>query len=337
MTAGPEYAFVTAAPLLSDGAVKTSPSAVARARTLGPVLALNSLGYDARAYSLSGTDDLPATLQNSKAIVLNGSCSHLLQRLEGAKVVLDFIAPPSLLASAHEQAAAMTAGSEYVAQRLRSLSKRPVEVIAEPCAGFAADPRATGPRRHSKALQWLAARAGVAADAWRMRLLWTGEGDDIASIAELSPGLERLGREIPLALRCLCPSGAALDALANRLREEDPEALRLTLEAWSPGTLAHALAGCDLALLPGQAPADSIRLSAALHAGRFPVCHPSPYYGALGEFAWVGNDLAEGIRWALSHPEDVLGRLGRARDYVARVHAPATVARDWIRIFLKIA
>ena len=337
MTAGPEYAFVTAAPLLSDGAVKTSPSAVARARTLGPVLALNSLGYDARAYSLSGTDDLPATLQNSKAIVLNGSCSHLLQRLEGAKVVLDFIAPPSIPAPAHEQAAAMTAGSEYVAQRLRSLSKRPVEVIAEPCAGFAAEPRAARPRRHSRALQWLAARAGVAADAWRMRLLWTGERDDIASIAELSPGLERLGREIPLALRCLCPAGAALEALANRLREEDPEALRLTLEAWSPGTLAHALATCDLVLLPGQAPADSIRLSAALHAGRFPVCHPSPYYGALGEFAWVGNDPAEGIRWALSHPEDVLGRLGRARDYVARVHAPATVARDWIRIFLKIA
>jgi len=337
MTAGPEYAFVTAAPLLSNGAMKTSPSAVARARTLGPVLALNSLGYDARAYSLSGTDDLPATLQNSKAIVLNGSCSHLLQRLAGAKVVLDFIAPPSIPAPAHEQAAAMTAGSEYVAQRLRSLSKRPVEVIAEPCAGFAAEPRAARPRRHSRALQWLAARAGVAADAWRMRLLWTGEGDDIASIAELAPKLERLGREIPLALRCLCPAGAALEALANRLREEDPEALRLTLEAWSPRTLAHALAGCDLALLPGQAPADSIRLSAALHAGRFPVCHPSPYYGALGEFAWVGDDLAEGIRWALSHPEEVLARLDRAQDYVGRVHAPAAVARGWIEIFRKIA
>jgi len=90
-------------------------------------------------------------------------------------------------------------------------------------------------------------------------------------------------------------------------------------------------------LLPGQAPADSIRLSAALHAGRFPVCHPSPYYGALGEFAWVGDDLAEGIRWALSHPEEVLARLDRAQDYVGRVHAPAAVARGWIEIFRKIA
>ena len=100
---------------------------------------------------------------------------------------------------------------------------------------------------------------------------------------------------------------------------------------------AHALAACDLVLLPGQTPAHASRLIAALRAGRFPVCHPSPGYEALSEFAWVGNDLAEGIRWALSHPEDVLERLGRAQDYVARVHAPAAVARDWIGIFLKIA
>src|SRR5207244_952326 len=79
------------------------------------------------------------------------------------------------------------------------------------------------------------------------------------------------------------------------------------------------------------------RPRAALCAGRFPVCHPSPYYEALGEFAWVGNDLAEGIRWALSHPEQVLERLGRGQDYVARVHAPAAVARGWIEIFRKIA
>ena len=337
MTAGPEYAFVTAAPLLFDGAVKTSPSAVARARTLGPVLALNSLGYDARAYSLSETDDLPATLQNSKAIVLNGSCSHLLQRLEGAKVVLDFIAPPSIPAPAHEQAAAMTAGSEYVAQRLRSLSKRPVEVIAEPCAGFGAEPRAARPRRRSRALEWLAARAGVAADAWRMGLLWIGEADGVASIIGLAPQLQRLGREIPLALRCLCAAGSGLDALAEGLHEDDPDSLRLSIQAWSPMATAHALATCDLVLLPGQTPAHASWLIAALCAGRFPVCHQSPDYAALGEFAWVGNDLAEGIRWALSHPEQVLERLGRAQDYVARVHAPAAVARAWIEIFLKIA
>src|SRR5437870_12557242 len=100
---------------------------------------------------------------------------------------------------------------------------------------------------------------------------------------------------------------------------------------------AHALATCDLVLVPEQTPAHASWLIAALYAGQFAVSRSSPDYEAQGEFAWVGNDLAEGIRWALSHPEEVLARLGRAQDYVARVHAPAAVARDWIGIFLKIA
>ncbi len=170
-----------------------------------------------------------------------------------------------------------------------------------------------------------------------MGLLWIGEADGVASIIDLAPQLQRLGREIPLALRCLCAAGSGLDALAEGLHEDDPDSLRLSIEAWSPIASAHGLATCDLVLLPGQTPAHASRLIAALWAGRFAVCHSSPYYEALGEFAWVGNDLAEGIRWALSHPEEVLARLDRAQDYVGRVHAPAAVARGWIEIFRKIA
>jgi len=231
----------------------------------------------------------------------------------------------------------LTAASQYAAARLGSLAKRPVEVVAEPYAGYSGEPRAARPRRRSRALEWLAARAGVAADAWRMGLLWIGEADGVASIIGLAPQLQRLGREIPLALRCLCAAGSGLDALAEGLHEDDPDSLRLSIEAWSPMASAHALATCDLVLLPGQTPANASWLIAALCAGRFPVCHQSPDYAALGEFAWVGNDLAEGIRWALSHPEEVLARLDRAQDYVGRVHAPAAVARGWIEIFRKIA
>jgi hypothetical protein len=355
MSAGPEYAFVTAAPFIKEGAPRTSPSAVARSRTLAPVSALIELGYDARAYSLRAEHDLAASLRDSKAIVLGDSLAgedegkwcyaELLAGIAAEKVLLlDFVAAPrpgtarfDSYASAFPRAAGLTAATQYVAAELGPLAKRRVEVIAEPHAGYPGEPRAARPRRRSRALEWLAARAGVAADAWRMRLLWIGEADGVASIIELAPQLQRLGREIPLALRCLCAAGSGLDALAEGLHEDDPDSLRLSIEAWSPMASAHALAACDLVLLPGQTPAHASRLIAALLAGRFPVCHPSPYYEALGEFAWVGNDLAEGIRWALSHPEDVLERLGRARDYVARVHAPAAAGRDWIGILLKIA
>ena len=141
------------------------------------------------------------------------------------------------------------------------------------------------------------------------------------------------GREIPLALRCLCAAGTGLDALVQELHENDPDSLRLSIEAFSPIALAHALAACDLVLLPGASRAHPSSLLAALRAGRFAISHPDPGYEDLAEFAWTGNDLGEGIRWALTHPHDVLERLHRAKYHVERLHAPVAVARHWVTIF----
>ena len=243
MSAGPEYAFVTAAPFVKEGALRTSPSAVARSRTLAPVSALIELGYDARAYSLGAEHDLAASLRDSKAVVLGDSLAgedkaqwcyaELLARIAAEKVLLDFVTVPrpgtarfDSYASAFPRAAGLTAATQYVAAELGPLVKRRVEVVAEPHAGYPGEPRAARPRRRSRALEWLAARAGVAAEAWRMGLLWIGEADGVASIIELAPQLQRLGREIPLALRCLCAAGSGLDALAEGLHEGDPESLR---------------------------------------------------------------------------------------------------------------
>jgi len=232
----------------------------------------------------------------------------------------------------------LTAATQYVAAELGPLAKRRVEVVAEPHAGYPGEPRAARPRRRSRALEWLAARAGVAADAWRMRLLWIGEADGVASIIELAPQLQRLGREIPLALRCLCAAGSGLDTLAEGLHEDDPDSLRLSIEAWSPMASAHALAACDLVLVPRPDPRPRSRLIAALLAGRFPVLSSEP----LITRRWAslpgwGTTWPKAYAGRFSHPEEVLARLDRAQDYMGRVHAPAAVARGWIEIFRKIA
>src|SRR6266513_3960958 len=183
MSAGPEYAFVTAAPFAKVGEVRTSPSAVARSRTLAPVSALIELGYDARAYSLCAENELATSFHSSKVIVLGDSLageeggqwpySELLGCVAAEKVLLDFVAAPEpgtarfdAYASAFPRAAGLTAASRYVAARLRALAMRPVDVVADPYAGTAWEPRAARPRRRSRALEWLAARAGPASMRW---------------------------------------------------------------------------------------------------------------------------------------------------------------------------
>jgi hypothetical protein len=348
MTRGPEYVFVSAARFVGVHNAAFSPSVIAGARTLAPTFALNALGYDARAYSLFSASPALAQLSTAKALVFAdlgaaepAAYRSILASASG-RVFYDLVEAPAertpsfdFCLEAGRAGAALTAASEHVARSVSSLAGLPVEPMPEPLQGLRHAPHVPRARPRSRALEWLAERAGLATESWRLRLFWSGEESEVASIVETYPALARLGGEIPLALQCIAPQGAALESLAERLREDDPDALRLRLEAWSPDAMAQALANCDVVLLPGGGAAAPSRLIAALHAGRLGIARPSPYYGKLAEFAWTGADPAEGIRWALSHPDAVLDRLTRGQQYLDQVHAPTSVARAWMALFLK--
>ena len=51
------------------------------------------------------------------------------------------------------------------------------------------------------------------------------------------------------------------------------------------------------------------RLIDTINSGRFAVCHPLPSYQELGDYAWIGESLADGIRWLLRHPEQAMARV----------------------------
>jgi hypothetical protein len=281
---GPEYAFVTPAPLFAAAGGPYSPSLTAHSRTLGPVRALNTLGYDARAYSLAHGKPNLEELRQAKAVVFG----------EGAPPI-EGLAGPLLIFDRNQ--------------------------IPDVYEGPELEPRAPRARARSRALEWLAARAGLATERWRIRLLWVGEESDLRFLESSLKALQALGREIPLELRCLSPQA---DAVANRLREADPEALRLAVQAWSPAAARHALFDCDLVILP-RSPL------AAIHAGRLAIGPKKD----LQDFSWTGEEPAEGIRWALANPREVLDRLCRGQHYVNEVHAPAAVGKAWIGLFMK--
>jgi DNA-binding FadR family transcriptional regulator len=304
--AAPEYAFIA------------SPAARGRARRAAG--ALNTLGYDARQYPAEGSPDA----RGAKALVL---CGLARSPQPAARFVVDLIELPG---EASADAFAFTAASEDVAQAAAKLLQRPVQYIPDPLEGPSAAPRAVRVRTRFAAMEWLARRAGVATDAWRTALLWSGELDELDALVRAYPSLKRLGRQVPLELRCITEP-AVLEALAERLHEDEPEALRLALQAWSPAAMAQGLAACHLVLLPRE-PAS---VADALHAGRLAIATPNPRFGTLAEFAWIGDDPAEGIRWALANPRAALERLRRGQSHVEEAHAPAAVARAWARILMK--
>ena len=277
-------------------------SDAAQGRARRAVLALNALGYDARRY---GTD--AAEARRAGAVVF---CDL---PAEVPRFVHD-VGDPVNVGQARD-AYAVTAATPELARAASAALGREVEVVPEPVEGPRRAPRAARVRARSRPLEWLAQRAGLATDTWRTRLLWRGEERDVDAIVGAYPSLKRLGTALPLALHCVA-APEALDALLERVQEDAPDALRLSFEAFSPHAWSHALHECDFVLLPG-----SPRLEReVLHAGRFAI---------------AGADPCEAIRAALARPRDILEGLQRAQQALDETHAPAAVARAWVRILMK--
>src|SRR5690606_28513507 len=104
---------------------------------------------------------------------------------------------------------------------------------------------------------------------------------------------------------------------------------------WSPEATWAAIDDCDLVLIPQEhrSPWGRVkshnRLVEAIRGGRLAVASPIPSYVELADYAWIGEDLAEGVRWALSHPEHALRRIDAGQRHVNSRFSPERIVTKW--------
>ena len=354
-TARIEYVFLTSAPLYDVGGRITAFGASARLGSVAPAYALGSLGYDARVISTAG-DLGPAeeAVGSAKRVVFGelfrSTESGWSGPLAGYRRVLDRIRDrrervvfsiaddhfddPEVGAFYREALSdclGVTAVSDTLAVKIRTLTSRRVLVAPEPTEGARGAPQAIAPRKMSAPLEWLARRVGIPVEQWRIRLLWYGYPQNLPPLLELLPALEELARRHPLLLTYV---SSAVAPLEERYTQEESR-LRVQFVPWSPLVLDSALAATDFVLIPtdmkkpGKSPN---RLVAALHGGRFPIAHPLPAYAPYAAFCWVGANLCDGLRWAIANPRKVVERIARGQAYIDARHSPEAVARFWLNL-----
>jgi hypothetical protein len=344
------------------GGVITTYGASARLGSLMPARALMRLGYDARTYSTAG-DAAPAeeALRAAKRVVLGELFADsqgwegpvkTWQRLAASvedrqdRLVLsiadDHFDNPhwrDFYAEFLPQCAAATTVSERLADMLRKYTSRPVHVAPEPVEGNRGAPHAIAARRLAAPLAWLGRKVGLTTDLWRVRLLWYGHPANLAPFLELVPALETFARSYPLLVSVITTPVAEIAALLTEKHTHPEARLRMHFVPWTPFALDEAMGIADLVIIPSehrnrlkQAKSPN-RLVAGLHGGRFVVAHPLPAYQPYGEFAWLGEDLCEGLAWAIRHPREVAERIQRGQAYIDERHSPEAVARFWLDVF----
>ena len=173
----------------------------------------------------------------------------------------------------------------------------------------------------------------------RMELLWFGHPINFPYLTSHLGDLVRLASRRRCRLTVLTLDESGIRQWTENLERAHAPGLEARFIPWSLDVMRLALSECDLVVLPSdpsdprKAGASANRLAEALNAGRLPVASPLPSYLPFADAAWVGQDLVQGIEWALANPREVLMKIRRGQAVVAERFAADAVGRRWRDLF----
>ncbi len=228
------------------------------------------------------------------------------------------------------------ASAQVLRERLVPHAQCPVLVYPEPAESLRAPSRVPRRGMRERAAVWMARRAGVGLDPWRLRLLWFGHPTNIPSLLGTLPELNEFAADLPVSLQCVTQPGTQLEEVVTRSMDQTSKALQITTVPWSLPLMAAAFEDCDAVILPQtledprKRAKSNNRMVDAINAGRFVVAHPIPSYENLGKFAWVGDSIADGLRWLLRHPDEALRRLEAGQEFIGVHHSLSALAGFWV-------
>jgi len=164
----------------------------------------------------------------------------------------------------------------------------------------------------------------------RLELLWFGHDNHYPTLAPVLPQLLALSRRYPVRLTIV----TALDRIARLSAPSSPSFL-LDHVAWTPAELWRRLAACDAVIIPSPRTPyydakSPNRLAEAIWAGRAVAAQSVPSYGDFGAFCWLGDDIAAALAAMIADPGAVERRIAAGQALVARRHAPAVIAGQWL-------
>jgi hypothetical protein len=173
------------------------------------------------------------------------------------------------------------------------------------------------------------------APAERVELLWFGHPTNLPYLDAGIEALAHFASQRRCRLTVVTEDGSNIKRWIEAIRTHFAPALDARLITWSLESLRSALQECDLVLIPSD-PADPLkagasanRIAEALNAGRFPVASPLPSYLPFADAAWLGQNLVQGVDWALANRAEVLSRIRRGQALVAEKFAADRIGRQW--------
>jgi hypothetical protein len=216
-----------------------------------------------------------------------------------------------------------------LADIVREKTSRESDVIDDPVEGAECDPVFDPPQLRSGLF-----RLAVWGTQPRpLRLLWFGgQGRNYQYLKRLVPELQVFARVMPIDLTVVAGPLEGLEADVAAWNSHS-QRFRARSVMWSRGALEHELSRCDIVIIPSDVAArmaaSTNRIAESIWAGRFVVANGLPSYWVFREAAWIGENMIEGLRWALHHREKAVARIVRGQTIIVERFTPDVIGRRW--------
>lgn len=171
----------------------------------------------------------------------------------------------------------------------------------------------------------------------RLKLLWFGHPSNLRFLEPWINGLIGQGPK-PCRLTVVTEDGHGVREAASQLSARFAPSFDMAFVPWSLQATQRELAQCDLAILPSdpgdprKSGASANRLAEVVQAGRFAVASLLHSYLAFSDSAWVGENLLDGLQWALANPASAVTRIARGQLLVRERYAMEAVGRQWLAL-----
>lgn len=230
----------------------------------------------------------------------------------------------------------VVAGSEAMAEVIRRHTAKPVFVIGDPVTAPYAEAEVY--RQESGwrgGLLSILHSLGVLKS--RLQLIWYGSPTNWAAMAAWADRLTPLASKQPFMLRVITQPGWGVEEFVERFNSKNQPGSLMEFIPWEQDTVWDYVQHSHIVLIPAdladkrKSVKTANRLAEALISGRSVVASPVPAYLEFSEATWLGDDILQGIRWCIAHPQEALEKIQRGQQLVTEKSSIDNIARQWTK------
>lgn len=169
----------------------------------------------------------------------------------------------------------------------------------------------------------------------RLKLLWFGHPVNLDTLTASVTDILEVSQVVPMEMNIVTAPVGNIVSECERFTREHGDALMLRFTPWTLETMWRSLMDTQLVVIPSFVDSATKfvkspnRIIESLWAGRFVVANPIPSYNHFSTWAWIGEHIKQGIRWALDNPNEIPARITDAQRYIESHFSPSVIAHQW--------